>query len=221
MRLAPSLLSANFSNLEKDIRKLEASGIDILHVDVMDGHFVPNITIGPLVVEAIDRITDLELDVHLMISDPGRYIDAFASAGADYLTVHCETDPHLHRTLHRIREKGVKAGVSVNPGTSLHTVEEVLPILDLLLIMSVNPGFGGQSFIESSLAKISKASDMRKQAKADFLIEVDGGIKAENAESVVRAGADLLVAGSAVFKDDRIEENVWRLREVIGMGALK
>lgn len=216
MRLAPSLLSANFSNLERDIRTLEASGIDILHVDVMDGHFVPNITIGPLVVEAIRKTTDLELDVHLMISEPGRYIDAFASAGADYLTVHCETDPHLHRTLHGIREKGVKAGVSVNPGTSLHMVEEVLPMLDLLLIMSVNPGFGGQGFIEASLDKISKAAAMRKAAGAGFAIEVDGGIKDTNAARVVQAGADILVAGSAVFRENRIEANVKRFLDVFG-----
>ncbi len=208
MKLSPSLLSANFANLEKDIREMEINGVEMLHIDVMDGHFVPNITIGPVVVQSIRKITDLELDVHLMISNPGQYINAFADAGADILTIHSEADIHLHRTLSMIKELGIKAGVSINPSTPIFMVEEIAEIMDLLLIMSVNPGFGGQSFIEKSLEKIYKADQMRKNRKLDFLIEVDGGIKPSNSSKVLSAGADILVAGSAIFKGRRISENI-------------
>ncbi|HKL11778.1 MAG TPA: ribulose-phosphate 3-epimerase [Clostridia bacterium] len=213
MKLSPSLLSANFANLEKDIREVERNGVEMLHIDVMDGHFVPNITIGPVVLQSIRKITELKLDVHLMISNPGQYINAFVDAGADILTVHAEADIHLHRTLSIIRELGVKAGVSINPSTPLSMIEEIAEIMDLLLIMSVNPGFGGQSFIEKSLEKIYKADQIRNQRKLDFLIEVDGGIKPQNAAKVLNAGADILVAGSAIFKGQQISENIRLLNE--------
>lgn len=217
MKLSPSLLSANFANLERDIKEMENNGIEMLHIDVMDGHFVPNITIGPVVLQSIRKITDLELDVHLMISNPGQYIKAFADAGADILTVHSEADIHLHRTLSLIKEMGIKAGVSINPSTPLFMVEEIAEIMDLLLIMSVNPGFGGQSFIEKSLEKIYKADQMRKNRKLDFLIEVDGGIKPSNSSKVLNAGADILVAGSAIFKGRNIRENINLFNEFVKM----
>ncbi len=208
MKLSPSLLSANFANLERDIREIERNGVEMLHIDVMDGHFVPNITIGPVVLESIREITDLELDVHLMISNPGQYVKAFVDAGADILTIHEEADVHLHRTLTMIKESGIKAGVSINPSTPLFMVDEIAEIMDLLLIMSVNPGFGGQSFIEKSIEKIYKADQMRNKRKLDFLIEVDGGIKPSNSTKVLQAGADILVAGSAIFKGQQISENI-------------
>ncbi|MBK5251112.1 MAG: ribulose-phosphate 3-epimerase [Peptostreptococcaceae bacterium] len=213
MKLSPSVLSADFANLERDIREVEKSGIEMLHIDVMDGHFVPNITIGPIVLQSIRKITDLELDVHLMISNPGQYINDFIEAGADILTIHAEADCHMHKTLSSIRESGIKSGVSINPSTPLFMIEEVADLLDLLLIMSVNPGFGGQSFIEHSLKKIEKASLLRKSSGLDFLIEVDGGIKPENAARVLRAGADILVAGSAIFKGKQISENIRLFKE--------
>lgn len=217
MKLSPSLLSANFANLEKDIREIEKNGVEMLHIDVMDGHFVPNITIGPVVLNSIRKITDLELDVHLMISNPGQYVKAFADAGADILTIHAEADLHLHRTLSMIRELGIKSGVSINPSTPLMMVEEISEMMDLLLIMSVNPGFGGQSFIEKSLEKISKAKRMREDNNLDFLIEVDGGIKPHNACKALHAGADILVAGSAIFKGGHISENIRLFNESANM----
>lgn len=220
MKLAPSILSADFANLERDIRAVEKEGVTMLHIDVMDGHFVPNITIGPAVLKAIRNVTDLELDVHLMITDPGRHIEDFISAGADILTIHCETDPHLNKTLSQIKESGVKAGVSLNPGTPLVMLEEIAELLDLLLIMSVNPGFGGQKFIESSLQKIKKASSMKKEKQLQFLIEVDGGIKPQNAKQVIQAGADILVAGSAVFAGGTIEENIRLFRKAAFEGIV-
>ena len=219
MKLSPSLLSANFANLERDIKEMENNGIEMLHIDVMDGHFVPNITIGPVVLQSIRNITDLELDVHLMISNPGQYIKAFADAGADILTIHSEADIHLHRTLSMIKEMGIKAGVSINPSTPLFMVEEIAEIIDLLLIMSVNPGFGGQSFIEKSLEKIYKADQMRKNRKLDFLIEVDGGIKPSNSSKVLNAGADILVAGSAIFKGRNICENINLFNDFVKMDS--
>jgi ribulose-phosphate 3-epimerase len=208
MKLSPSILSADFANLERDIREVEKSGVEMLHIDVMDGHFVPNITIGPIVLQSIRKITDLQLDVHLMISNPGQYVNSFIEAGADILTIHAEADFHMNKTLSSIRESGIKAGISINPSTPLIMIEEVADLLDLLLIMSVNPGFGGQSFIEHSINKINKASLLRKSRGLDFLIEVDGGIKPENAASVLQAGADILVAGSAIFKGKQISENI-------------
>ncbi len=199
MKIAPSILSADFGRLAADIQAVEEGGADWIHVDVMDGHFVPNITIGPLIAAAARRATELPLDVHLMIEAPERYLEAFADAGADYLTVHLEACPHIHRTLQRIRELGMEAGVAINPGTALEAVRDVAPEVDLLLIMSVNPGFGGQSYIPASTAKLSRARAMLENKGSPALLEVDGGVAADNLREIVAAGADVLVAGSSVF----------------------
>ena len=199
IRIAPSILSADFARLADEVARVEAGGADLLHVDVMDGHFVPNLTVGPPIVEALRKVTKLPLDVHLMITNADAYIGEFADAGADYLTVHVEACPHLHRTIQAIKERGVKAGVTLNPATPLGSVEAILPDADLLLIMSVNPGFGGQSFIPSSLQKISQARAMIERVGSRALLEVDGGVKVENAAQIVQAGADILVSGSAIF----------------------
>ena len=198
VKIAPSILSADFGALAEDIAKVEAE-TDLLHVDVMDGHFVPNLTVGPLVVEAVRRRTRVPLDVHLMIQNPERYIAAFAQAGAVYLTVHVEVCPHLHRTIQQIHEAGAKPGVALNPSTSLHTVEHVLDQVDLILLMSVNPGFGGQSFIPFVLQKIEELAQRLRQTEPRPELEVDGGIKIENCRAVAHAGATILVAGSAIF----------------------
>jgi len=198
VRIAPSVLSADFGALGEEIAKVEPVA-DLLHVDVMDGHFVPNLTIGPVVVEAIRRRTHLPLDVHLMIQHPDRYIGAFAKAGASCLTVHAEVCPHLHRTLQQIREAGVKAGVALNPSTSLHAVEHVLDQVDLILVLSVNPGFGGQSFIPFVLKKIEEMRRWLDRLSVRPEVEADGGINLENCRDVARAGATILVAGSAIF----------------------
>jgi ribulose-phosphate 3-epimerase len=200
IKVAPSILSADFSRLGEEIKAVEAAGADIVHVDVMDGHFVPNITIGPVIVEAARRSTKLPLDVHLMITNPELYIADFAKAGADYLTVHVETAIHLNRLVQSIKEHdGVKAAVSLNPATPLTSLDYILPDLDMVLIMSVNPGFGGQAFIPSALEKIAKLRKRINELGLKTEIEVDGGVKPENAASVISAGADILVAGSAVF----------------------
>jgi ribulose-phosphate 3-epimerase len=200
VKVAPSILSADFSRLGEEIRAVEAAGADIIHIDVMDGHFVPNITIGPLIVQAARKVTKLPLDVHLMIENPELYIADFAKAGADYLTVHAEAAYHLHRLVQSIREhKGVKAAVSLNPATPLEALDYVLSDLDMVLIMSVNPGFGGQAFIPSQLDKIRALRKRIDDRRLDLEIEVDGGIKTDNAAEVAAAGADILVAGSAVF----------------------
>jgi len=199
IKVAPSILSADFSRLGEEIKAVEAAGADIIHVDVMDGHFVPNITIGPLVVEACRRVTKLPLDVHLMIENADRYIAEFARAGADYLVVHAETGYHLHRLVQSIKELKVKAGVSLNPATPLSVLDHILPDLDLVVIMSVNPGFGGQSFIPSALEKIRELRELITVLGLKTEIEVDGGVKPANAAEVAAAGADILVAGSAVF----------------------
>lgn len=200
VRIAPSILSADFAHLADEIAAVEKAGADMVHVDVMDGHFVPNLTIGPPIVEAIRKVTKLPLDVHLMMTNPDDFIGEFAEAGADYLTVHVEACPHLHRTVQSIKEKGVKAGVTLNPATPLTSVEAILPDADLLLIMSVNPGFGGQRFIPGVLDKIRRARAMIRQSGRPILLEVDGGVKADNAGEIVNAGADILVAGSAIFE---------------------
>jgi len=200
VKVAPSILSADFSRLGEEIRAVEAAGADIIHIDVMDGHFVPNITIGPLIVQAARKVTKLPLDVHLMIENPELYIADFAKAGADYLTVHAEAAYHLHRLVQSIREhKGVMAAVSLNPATPLEALDYVLGDLDMVLIMSVNPGFGGQAFIPSQLDKIRALRKRIDDRRLDLEIEVDGGIKTDNAAEVAAAGADILVAGSAVF----------------------
>ncbi len=197
--IAPSILSADFSRLGDELRAVEQAGADLIHVDVMDGHFVPNITIGPLVVEAARRATKLPLDVHLMIEQPERYIADFVKAGAGIITVHSEATVHLHRLIQSIRELGVRAGLSLNPATPLDQLDHILHDLDMVLIMSVNPGFGGQAFIPSALDKIRLLKERITARGLAVEIEVDGGIKPENAASVVAAGADILVAGSAVF----------------------
>ncbi len=199
MKIAPSILSCDFSRLAEEIEAAEAGGADWIHVDVMDGHFVPNITIGPVVTQGARRVTDLPLDVHLMIEDPDRYLEAFASAGADILTVHQEACRHLHRTVERIRQLGVRPGVAVNPATPLETVREVLANVDLLLVMSVDPGFGGQSYIPSSTDKLRRGRAMLDEIGSKAELEVDGGVDAGNAAPIVAAGASVLVAGSAVY----------------------
>jgi ribulose-phosphate 3-epimerase len=208
--LAPSILSADFSRLAEEVRSVEKAGADWIHVDVMDGHFVPNLTIGPMVVKALRPITKLPLDCHLMVLRPEDWIEEFAEAGADSITIHAEATVHLDRLLHQIREHGCKAGVSINPGTSLAVLEEVLDIVDLVLVMSVNPGFGGQAFIDTTLSKIERLASVRGKRK--FLIEVDGGIKASNIGEVALAGADVFVAGSAIFSAKDRSKSVADLR---------
>jgi ribulose-phosphate 3-epimerase len=199
VKIAPSILSCDFSRLAEEIGAVEEGGADWIHVDVMDGHFVPNITIGPLVVEAARSVTELPLDVHLMIEEPARYVDAFAEAGADILTVHQEACRHLHRTIERIHDLGMRAGVVVNPATPLDTVREVLADVDLLLIMSVDPGFGGQSYIPSSTDKVRRARAILDAIDSGAELEVDGGVEPANAAEVAAAGATVLVAGSSVY----------------------
>ena len=199
VRIAPSILSCDFARLGEGIAAVEQGGADWIHVDVMDGHFVPNITIGPVVTRGARRATDLPLDVHLMISDPDSYLEAFEAAGANVLTVHQEACRHLHRTVMRIKELGMRAGVAVNPATSLETVRDILPELDLLLVMSVNPGFGGQSFISGSIDKVRRARAMLDEVGSAADLEIDGGVDATNAAAIAEAGATVLVAGSAVY----------------------
>jgi ribulose-phosphate 3-epimerase len=219
IKIAPSILSADFARLGQQLAETEAAGADYIHVDVMDGHFVPNITIGPLIVEATRRSTRLPLDVHLMIEAPERYIETFAKAGADILTVHVETCPHLHRTLQQIKATGRRAGVSLNPATPVSAVEDVVEDLDLLLIMTVNPGFGGQTFIERGLRKVRQARALLDQRGAGAELEVDGGINAAWAKPVAAAGGNVLVAGSAVYgASDGIAAAIARLRAA-AMGA--
>ena len=215
-KISPSLLSADFVNLERDIKMLEEGGAHLLHVDVMDGHFVPNITIGPPVVAAINKVASIPLDVHLMIENPGNYVDDFIKAGADYLTVHVEAAPHLHRVLQQIQAQGVKAGVSLNPHTPVSLIENVLDVLDMVLIMSVNPGFGGQSFIPQTLNKVKQVKQMLKEhGKEHIEIEIDGGVKLDNIKEVANAGVDVFVSGSGIFKADDPKDMIQQMiREI-------
>ncbi|WP_017753684.1 ribulose-phosphate 3-epimerase [Calidifontibacillus oryziterrae] len=204
IKIAPSILSADFAKLGQEIKDVENGGADYIHVDVMDGHFVPNITIGPLIVDAIRPVTTLPLDVHLMIENPDLYIPDFVRAGADIITVHVEACKHLHRTVHLIKDSGVKAGIVLNPATHVNTIEHILEDIDMVLFMTVNPGFGGQKFIYSVLPKIEAAATMISNNRLNVEIEVDGGVNPETAKLCIDAGANVLVAGSAVFnKQDR------------------
>ncbi|WP_079709405.1 ribulose-phosphate 3-epimerase [Paraliobacillus ryukyuensis] len=212
-KIAPSILSADFAQLKKEIMEVDRAGADYIHVDVMDGHFVPNITIGPLVVKAIRPITTLPLDVHLMIEEPDHYIEAFADAGADIITVHVETCPHLHRTIHAIKEKGVKAGVVINPATPKELLYPILPDVDLVLFMTVNPGFGGQKFITNVIEKIKQVDEWRKAIAPHVLFEVDGGINEKTAKQCVDAGVDILVAGSAIFNQTDRKQAIETIRK--------
>lgn len=214
--IAPSILSANFSRLGEEVKAVEAAGADWIHVDVMDGHFAPNITIGPLVVEAVRKVTELPLDVHLMIENPDQYLEAFAKAGSAYLTVHAEACCHLHRTIQAIKDLGVKAGVALNPATPLSAIEWILEDVDLVVVMSVNPGFGGQVFIPQALKKIRDLKSMSLSTNPKVLIEVDGGVNQKTVRSVSEAGADAFVAGSAIFGSPDYAETIRKLRSLMG-----
>src|SRR5699024_6463934 len=211
--IAPSILSADFKKLGSEIKEIEDAGADYVHVDVMDGHFVPNITIGPLIVEAIKPITKLPLDVHLMIENPDQYIKDFAEAGADIITVHQETCPHLHRTIQLIKNQNVKAGAVINTATPVAMIKEIIANVDLVLVMSVNPCFGCQSFISSTLSKIKEIDLIRKDKQLEFELQVDGGVNATTAKAVVDAGGDVLVAGSAIFNQPNRKEAINAIRQ--------
>ena len=211
IELAPSILSADFSRLGAETQAAVEGGATVLHVDVMDGHFVPNLTIGPAVVASLSKVSHVPLDCHLMIERPDEFIPAFANAGAHWISVHQEACVHLDRTLHLIASRGCKPGVVLNPATPVHTLEEVLPLVHHVLVMSVNPGFGGQSFIRSSLRKIELLSKIRETRGLQFRIEVDGGVHHDTVSDIVRAGAQILVAGSAIFEEGDIQENTRKL----------
>jgi len=212
VKIAPSILSADFSRLGDEVKAVEDAGADWIHVDVMDGKFVPNITVGPLVVESLRKVTKLPLDVHLMIENADQYIEDFANAGADIISVHAEACPHLHRTIQRIKENGAKAGVVLNPATTLFALDEIIEQVDMVLLMSVNPGFGGQTFIGSVLSKIELLRNTLDESGVELDVEVDGGIKPDNAATIKKAGANVLVAGSAIFGSDDYKKAIEGLR---------
>jgi len=215
-KIAPSILSADFTKLAKEIKAVEDAKADYLHIDVMDGHFVPNITIGPFIVEAARRATRLPLDVHLMIENPDKFVPDFVKAGSDIITVHAEASRHLHRTIQYIKEQGIRAGVSLNPTTPLSVLEHILGDVDLILVMTVNPGFSGQSFIKSCLPKIERIRKMLDDGNYKADLEVDGGIKVSNIGAVAKAGADVFVAGSAIFGSDNYKKTISVMRQEIG-----
>ncbi|MBL5766623.1 ribulose-phosphate 3-epimerase [Heyndrickxia sporothermodurans] len=216
VKIAPSILAANFSKLAEEIQDVERGGADYIHIDVMDGHFVPNITMGPLVVEAIRPVTKLPLDVHLMIENPDQYIEAFAKAGADIITVHVEACKHLHRTLQLIHSFGVKAGVVINPATPVETIQHVLEDIEMVLLMTVNPGFGGQSFIHSVIPKIKQVKEMVNTKGLAIEIEVDGGVNRDTAKLCYDAGANVLVAGSAIFQQKDRTAAINEIKDQLG-----
>ena len=213
VKIAPSVLSADFTNLERQISLIEKGGADWVHLDIMDGHFVPNITFGPMVARAIRSLTKLPLDAHLMIEQPDRYLQHFSDAGVNRLTVHVETCPHLHRTVQRIRELGMKPGVTLNPSTPASSLREIISFVDLVLVMTVNPGFGGQKFIRSMLAKIREIKGMLLKSNPKAYLEVDGGVDESNASELVRAGSNVLVAGNSIFSKKNIPAAVKGLRK--------
>ncbi len=212
VKIAPSILSADFSRLGEEVKAVEEAGADWIHVDVMDGKFVPNITVGPLVVEALRKVTDLPLDVHLMIENADHYVEDFAVAGADIISVHAEACPHLHRTVQRIKDNGARAGVVLNPATTLFALDEIIEQVDLVLLMSVNPGFGGQEFIGSVLSKIELLRNTLNESGVELDLEVDGGVRPDNAAAIKQAGANVLVAGSAIFGSDDYKKTIEELR---------
>jgi ribulose-phosphate 3-epimerase len=213
--LAPSILAADFSNLSQQLRATELGGADIIHCDIMDGIFVPNITFGPKIVSTVNEITNLPIDVHLMIKDPQNITTEFINAGADYITVHQEEVTHLDRMINSIKEQGVKAGVAINPATPISSLYPILHIVDLILVMSVNPGFGGQSFIEYTLSKIEKLSELKNKEKFNYQIEVDGGVNSDNIMKIKSAGCDIIVAGTAVFANENITAETTKLKNSI------
>ncbi|MFA9398606.1 MAG: ribulose-phosphate 3-epimerase [Clostridiaceae bacterium] len=212
IKLAPSILSADFANLGEDIKSLERYGADMIHIDVMDGNFVPNISLGFPIIKSIRPLTELTFDVHLMIKSPSRYIEDFVNAGADIITVHYEEEPHLDRTIDYIKSFGVKAGVALNPSTNVDSIKNLIKKLDMVLIMSVNPGFGGQKFIDYSIDKIKEVKELSEKYNKDLLIQVDGGVNELTIKEVAKAGANVVVAGSAVFKNNDVEGNIKRLK---------
>lgn len=214
-KIAPSILSADFSRLAEEVRAVEKAGADVIHVDVMDGHFVPNITIGPLVVQGLKKLTSLPLDVHLMIENPERYVEVFAQAGSDWITIHAEVCPNLKRMIRKVRQLNARPGIVLKPATPLKTLFPVLDDIDLVLIMSVNPGFGGQSFIPATLKKIERLRKIVDQNRYPLEIEVDGGVKVENIREVSMAGGDIFVVGTGIFKTEDYEETIRRLRQEI------